>query len=182
MSRKNWGFVLAGVGVLLILLGVFADSIGIGGTPGFGFVQIAALVLGFVLLIVGLYLAFGPQPSGDACRRDRHGGGCCAKVALFLLPPTQKDDLTRLEGIGPKLQDVLYSMGFTTFSALASATPDAITRALKDSGVKVPFDASSWPQQASWQRRATGRPSKRCKPHSLAGAKRHRIIDSQNRR
>lgn len=148
MSRKNWGFVLAGVGLLLVVLAILADSIGLGGTPGFGFMQIAALVIGVILLIVGLYLAFAAQPAA-AVPAAASTPAAPPRVEPIPAASAQKDDLTRLEGIGPKLQDVLYAAGFTTFAALAQAGPDDITRAMKASGVKVPFDASTWPEQAS---------------------------------
>lgn len=175
MSRKNWGFVLAGIGLLMVLLAVLADSIGIGGTPGFGFAQIAALVIGFIVLVIGLYLAFGsreeaampegisaaqvaaPPPAAPVMEAVPPAAPVMAAAppaapivdAIPPADPALKDDLTRLEGIGPKLQDALYSGGYMTFAALASASPEAITRVLKDMGVTVPFDPASWPEQAA---------------------------------
>jgi hypothetical protein len=56
MSRKTWGIILIVVGVLLALLSALADVIGVGGTPGMGFAQIAGLVVGIAGVVVGIYL------------------------------------------------------------------------------------------------------------------------------
>jgi hypothetical protein len=135
MSRKNWGIVLIIVGVLLAVLSALADVIRIGALPGtFGIGQIGGLIVGIVLVVVGLYLLFS-QPEAPAAKPAQ------AEVS-------QPEDLTRIEGIGPKLQSILHQAGLTTFKAVAEATPDKITEIVKAAGFAAPFDASSWPEQA----------------------------------
>ncbi len=149
MSRKSWGFVLGVAGLALILLAVFADGAGIGGTPGFGFAQIAALVVGIGLIIAGVYLVFKSESQPAKPAAEPRAADTPVAQAAPSASGGQQDDLTRLEGIGPTLQTVLYAAGYGTYNALASATPDAITRAVKEGGFKAPFDAASWPEQAS---------------------------------
>jgi len=58
------------------------------------------------------------------------------------------DDLTRIEGIGPKLQQILRDAGVMTYADLAAQSPDAITGMIREAGFKAPFDAATWPRQA----------------------------------
>lgn len=53
-GSKRVGWILGGLGVLGILLGIFADGIGLGGSRGFGAMQIAAVVLGVLVGLVGI--------------------------------------------------------------------------------------------------------------------------------
>lgn len=47
-------------GIVLVLLGLLADAIGLGGSPGFGMYQIAAVVAGVVLAGFGLWSSRRP--------------------------------------------------------------------------------------------------------------------------
>lgn len=61
------------------------------------------------------------------------------------------DDLTEIEGIGPKSRDALHAGGIRTFEDLAAATPDAILTALGAAGLNTNlFDPTSWPEQAGY--------------------------------
>ncbi|MDW7992020.1 MAG: helix-hairpin-helix domain-containing protein [Anaerolineae bacterium] len=57
------------------------------------------------------------------------------------------DDLTRLEGIGPKVAQVLASIGITTFKALAEADYDRVKQALVEAGWPY-MDPAGWIEQA----------------------------------
>lgn len=57
------------------------------------------------------------------------------------------DDLTRLEGIGPKVAKVLASIGITTFKALAEADYSRVKQALVDAGWPY-MDPAGWMEQA----------------------------------
>ncbi|MFN3763186.1 MAG: helix-hairpin-helix domain-containing protein, partial [Anaerolineae bacterium] len=57
------------------------------------------------------------------------------------------DDLTRLEGIGPKVAKVLASIGITTFKALAEADYSRVKQALVDAGWPY-MDPAGWIEQA----------------------------------
>ena len=59
----------------------------------------------------------------------------------------EADDLARIEGIGPKVAQVLSEAGISTFEALANTDVDAIQQILKDGGLRM-MDASTWPTQA----------------------------------
>ena len=57
------------------------------------------------------------------------------------------DELTRLEGIGPKVSRVLNEAGITTFAALAHADPAVIQKALSAAGMQM-MNPEGWIEQA----------------------------------
>ena len=66
---------------------------------------------------------------------------------------TEMDDLTRIEGIGPKICQVLQSAGIRTFTDLASQTPEKVRETMMTAdpslGVHNPM---TWPDQAKLAR------------------------------
>ncbi len=63
------------------------------------------------------------------------------------------DDLVKIEGIGPKIAEILHTHGITTFAALADAAPDEIKTWLDEAGpaYKV-HDPGTWPAQSALAR------------------------------
>lgn len=61
----------------------------------------------------------------------------------------KSDDLTLVEGIGPKAAEALTEAGMTTFAKLAKAKPEAIKEILDASTSQLShLDPTTWPQQA----------------------------------
>ncbi len=59
---------------------------------------------------------------------------------------TERDDLTKIEGIGPVTAGVLGNVGINTYAELAQTDVDRLEAVLNDAGVgAVP---ATWPQQA----------------------------------
>lgn len=58
--RASAGLLLA-VGVVLLLLAIFADPLDIGGGEGFGYQQLIGLIVGIVLVLLGLAIIFQRQ-------------------------------------------------------------------------------------------------------------------------
>ena len=56
------------------------------------------------------------------------------------------DDLTKVEGIGPKIAETLAAAGISTFAELAASTPEKIAEIITD--VKGGHTPESWPAQA----------------------------------
>jgi hypothetical protein len=54
-SRQAWSWVMVAVGVLLAIISIFADRIGLGATPGFGWKQTLGLLIGVALIALGLW-------------------------------------------------------------------------------------------------------------------------------
>ncbi len=60
-----------------------------------------------------------------------------------------KDDLTKIEGVGPKIQDILHQAAIHTFSDLATAQLSHLDELLNKAGKRYNLhDPSTWPQQA----------------------------------
>ena len=59
----------------------------------------------------------------------------------------ESDDLTKIEGIGPKVSKTLSAAGISTFEALANSKVEDIQKILSDASLKM-MDATSWPAQA----------------------------------
>jgi small subunit ribosomal protein S1 len=59
------------------------------------------------------------------------------------------DDLKKIEGIGPKIEELLHNASIVTFADLAKADPSAIKEILNAAGPRYQMhDPSSWPMQS----------------------------------
>jgi len=63
-------------------------------------------------------------------------------------PATEADDLKKIEGIGPKIAEVLTEAGVTTYKQLSSMERDAIKAILDTVATLKSKEPKSWPQQA----------------------------------
>lgn len=61
--------------------------------------------------------------------------------------PTQPDDLTVINGIGPKISALLRENGITTFAQLAETDPQRLQKMLEGTRARM-ADPASWPEQA----------------------------------
>lgn len=63
--------------------------------------------------------------------------------------PAAADDLTKIEGIGKRIAEVLASAGISTFEELSKSTEKNLKSILDDAGSKFKsFTPVSWPKQA----------------------------------
>src|SRR6185503_7786345 len=61
----------------------------------------------------------------------------------------KQDDLTKIEGIGPKAAEALQEGGIKTFAKMAKSTPEELKEILEKSGGHFnALDPGTWPQQA----------------------------------
>lgn len=60
---------------------------------------------------------------------------------------TEPQDLTLVEGIGPKINSILHGAGVNTFADLAGMDADKIKDILTEAGLRL-ADTSTWPMQA----------------------------------
>lgn len=62
----------------------------------------------------------------------------------------EPDDLTRIEGVGPKISGLLRAAGITTFAALAATPVQQIEEILERAGSRYRIhDPGTWPEQAA---------------------------------
>ncbi len=69
--------------------------------------------------------------------------------ARALLGEGAQDDLTVVEGIGPKSQEALYAAGIRTYAALAQAAPDLLREILEAARLRL-LAPDTWPEQAGY--------------------------------
>jgi predicted flap endonuclease-1-like 5' DNA nuclease len=63
---------------------------------------------------------------------------------------TDKDDLTVVEGIGPKIQELLYQYGIRTYTQLADTDVTRLKEILSSAGPQLAMhDPGTWPSQAN---------------------------------
>lgn len=62
--------------------------------------------------------------------------------------PSAGDDLTKIEGIGPKISGWLTEAGLTTYAQLAAASPEQISQILQAAGHRL-ARPDTWPEQAA---------------------------------
>jgi len=60
----------------------------------------------------------------------------------------EPDDLTRVEGIGPKMSSVLRGAGIETFEELAETEPNRLRQLLREERLQF-ADPTTWPEQAA---------------------------------
>lgn len=63
-------------------------------------------------------------------------------------PPPEPEDLSRIEGIGPKIDSVLKDAGISTYSQLAETEVSQLQVILKKASLSR-FNPETWPEQAS---------------------------------
>lgn len=63
--------------------------------------------------------------------------------------PVEPSDLKRIEGIGPKIEEILNNAGIHTFQQLAETGVERLQSVLEDTGERYRLaDPGSWPRQA----------------------------------
>lgn len=58
------------------------------------------------------------------------------------------DDLTRIEGIGPKISGLLQEAGISTFADLAETGDDRLRDIMSEAGLAALADPATWAEQA----------------------------------
>lgn len=90
-------------------------------------------------------------PEGGDCRDPHAPATELRHPQGHAVPP---EDLTRIKGIGPRIQEILNEAGIVTYLDLADHTPQHLKDILEEYRFRAPFDTQSWPEQA--QRVALG--------------------------
>jgi LPXTG-motif cell wall-anchored protein len=107
--------------------------------PNTGLGWLLYLIIGLLLIAVIFFWLVG----------RRRGEQVEASPAAQARPPRngRGDDLTRIEGIGPKVSQVLNQAGFSTFEALANANPSEVQEVLNAAGLQM-MNPEGWIEQA----------------------------------
>ncbi|HNT53258.1 MAG TPA: hypothetical protein PKG95_01015 [Anaerolineaceae bacterium] len=84
-----------------------------------------------------------PEPAIPAAPK----GTAKSRPVKTTVPVEPADDLTAIEGIGPKTAAVLVAMGITRYQTLAAANPVDLKLVLRSAGLNF-GDPTTWPEQA----------------------------------
>ena len=79
-------------------------------------------------------------------RSEPSHGGATKKASKAAAP----DDLTQLNGIGPRISSILSDGGVTTYAELEHTDPSDLRKIIAQSGALPPSSLDSWPTQASY--------------------------------
>jgi predicted flap endonuclease-1-like 5' DNA nuclease len=67
------------------------------------------------------------------------------------MPPAEAavdDELKRIEGIGPKISNVLKAAGIRTYAQIAAMDVEELRRVVRGGGVRIAYP-ETWPEQAA---------------------------------
>jgi small subunit ribosomal protein S2 len=109
-----------------------------------------------VVVVLALIIGWMYQQS-KAQQKKSEGQNTKEKQAVFEtseLPKNEKvekgsDDLTKIEGIGPKVAGVLKNAGITSFDGLANAEPAEVKGVLNEAGLQM-MNPEGWIEQAEF--------------------------------
>ncbi len=83
----------------------------------------------------------------------RHSGSRVTAEPVFVntLSAVLPDDLKLVEGIGPKIEEILNEEGILSFVQLSQAKPEDIVQILRKRGPRFQMhDPTTWPRQAEY--------------------------------
>jgi predicted flap endonuclease-1-like 5' DNA nuclease len=111
------------------------------------------------------------QAEQEKCKTDIEG--LKARIAqLEKAKPDKVDDLKIVEGIGPKIEQVLNQAGIWTFNQLAKLNEGALRKVLTDADPSYKIhNPASWPQQCSLAEQGKWDELKKLQDELLGGRK-----------
>lgn len=106
--------------------------------------------------------------------KDRPFVPVTAKIASTTypdpLPKTDPDNLQIIEGIGPRIEELLNKHGIYTFQQLADINPVRVAGILKSAGPRFQIhDPGSWPAQAILAKNGSWEELQKLKDQLIAG-------------
>ena len=158
---------LTGLGITISLIALLLVGMG---TIDNSNVTNSLLIIGLAMIIIGAggwLVMVRPWEKFDDLttplytgHHDHAAAGAAAPTAETPVPVVEAaappaaetlaepDDLTMIEGVGPKSAQALHAAGITTFAQVAAMTREALETTIKSQGVRLVGGAESWPQQA----------------------------------
>ena len=97
-----------------------------------------------LLILLGIAGVRWFNQSREKTQQVMHTGKQTARQAEDI---QTMDDLTEIEGIGPKSADVLHKAGVHTFAHLAKTDPEQLKVILREAGMPS-IRPDTWPEQA----------------------------------
>jgi predicted flap endonuclease-1-like 5' DNA nuclease len=120
----------------------------VGGIPMWVILLVAlvVVVIGVVWFLNEEKKKTDEQPTAEAAAVAQEVAAPSAEAEA--VEPARPDDLTVIEGIGPKISGLLQAAGITTYAQLAAAEVDQLRQILDEGGITGIAHPGTWPQQA----------------------------------
>ncbi len=98
-----------------------------------------------------------PSNGGSTSAREARAEIRNASAAPTASTPTSSaaakpDDLTKIEGIGPKMSSALIQGGIDTYTKLADATEEQLQQTIEKAGMRLAPSIPTWAEQAAYAR------------------------------
>lgn len=91
-----------------------------------------------------------PEPVKETAAEEEEAPAPVAEVEPEpAVEDDEPDDLTRIEGVGPKYRDALIDAGVSTFDQLAAMSLEAIEKLATDAGMRRSASMDTWAEQAA---------------------------------
>lgn len=107
----------------------------------------------FLVIVIVVWWALSRQTEGGETVHEEHHEAPAAEAPVAEMAveaDVEPDDLTKVEGIGPKVQSLLNQAGIKTFAQLAAKSPEELDAILDAAGsIYKAMDETSWPKQAA---------------------------------
>ena len=91
------------------------------------------------------YAVMTPPTSSESSKEPWNGG--------ITMPEGHEDDLTRIEGIGPKMSQALRDAGIESFATLAVTDEETLRAAIQAAGMRLAPSIPTWSKQAEYAMR-----------------------------
>jgi len=83
------------------------------------------------------------------CQNEKSNLNLASASPQAASAPATKDELKKIEGIGPKIQELFYENGIYSFAQMASTPSSSLKEILNTAGPRMQMhDPTSWPSQA----------------------------------
>jgi predicted flap endonuclease-1-like 5' DNA nuclease len=97
-------------------------------------------IIGLIVIIVVLWLIFGNKPKEAPSTKT---------FSPQAPAPGKVDDLKIIEGVGPKIAQILNAAGVSSFTQMTLKSPADLRKILDDAGIGAIADPTTWPEQAA---------------------------------
>jgi len=147
-TEQNLAFLIGG-GVIIAMAALFFAALG---TVQDDRYTISVLIVGLAVIIIGVagwMVLLRPWEKFDNLKTAYYTGHADTRAAAPEAPRRAgPDDLTLIEGIGPKSAAALAAAGITTFAQIASMGPRDLEQLVRQHKVRLVSSTETWPQQA----------------------------------